>query len=170
MKLAECLKIEFRNVQSTFAQAPDQPCMFYFPRRHSRSSDSQVDCFQHTKSIWCSECKWCHASTSFTCPCGIAWHKCTVHFSAPSRMGVHNRPVQPVRGNKRLPPVAAAVSSKRLAILEPNMLTRACIGPRLAARFPHLVSEESPPPGSHHISQDCPRDHHHDRTLSPTHM
>ena len=169
MKLAECLRNEFRIVQSKFAQVPDQPCLFYCPNRHSRISDAQFDCFQHTKSIWCSECKGCHASTSFTCPCGVAWHRCTVHFSAPSRMGVHNKPVQPERGNKRPPHVAAAVSSKRLAILEPNMLTRACIGPRLAARFPHLVSGESLPSGTHSSIQDCPGDLiQQSRTLSPT--
>ena len=33
VKLAECLRNEFRLVQSTFAQAPDQPCLFLLPQQ-----------------------------------------------------------------------------------------------------------------------------------------
>ena len=170
MKLAECIRSEFRFVQSKFAQVPDQPCLFYCPNNHARASDMQFDCFNCTKSIWCSDCKGCHSSTSYTCSCGIAWHTCTVHFAAASQTRVLNKPVQPERGQKRPLPIAASASAKRRATLEPNLLNRACLGPRLAARFPHLVSGE-PQPRSTHSHEDCPRDQQHSlhRTLSPTH-
>ena len=160
MKLSECIKKEFRNVQSNFSQVPDQPCFFRCPSMHPKSADDQFDCFLCTKSIWCSACKSSHASSSFKCTCGLTWHKCKLHFSAPSRTCMVSKPARTTNLPKRPAPIDAAQSAKRLAKLETTIMQRACIGPTLAARFPHLVSVGNRPHDTYATSQESPGVHH----------
>ena len=57
VSLSDVLKAELSDVQSTFAQVPDQPCCFVCPTGHPRPSNSQFDVHNVAKSIWCSACK-----------------------------------------------------------------------------------------------------------------
>ena len=157
MRLAECMKQELRIVQTEFAHVPDQPCFFRCPSMHTKSADDQFDCFACTKSIWCSLCKSSHASSSYRCPCGITWHRCRIHFSAPSQMSMVSRPARTTTLPKRPAPIDAAQSARRLARIETTLLQRACVGPTLAARFPHLVSEVNRPRNTYTTSQESPR-------------
>ena len=133
IKLSEQLRHDLVSVQTEFAQAPDQPCSFFCPNGHFRSSDAQLDCFNVTKSIWFTQCRGCHASTAWKCPCNIAWHKCFKHFSCPSLVSAV-APKKAARGSKRPAAVPNETSATSLRRLEPNTPSRACLGPRLAAR------------------------------------
>ena len=157
MKLSECIKQELRIVQSEFAHEPDQPCFFRCPSMHTKSADDQFDCFSCTKSVWCSSCKSSHASSSYKFPCGITWHRCRINFSAPSQTSMVSRPARSTNMPKRPAPVDAAQSARRLAKIETTLLQRACVGPTLAARFPHLVSVGNRPLDTCTTSQESPR-------------
>ena len=160
IRLAESFRCDLCTVQAIFAQAPDQPCSFNCPNNHSRSSDSQFDCFNIAKSILCTPCRGCHASSSWTCPCGLAWHKCSTHFACPS-VSSSSTPSVPARGRKRPAAVTSEMSATNWRRLEPDTPSRVCLGPRLAARFPHLVSGTGQhsthtttrtDPGTHHAT------------------
>ena len=143
MKLAEQLRLAIGSVQSTFAQVPDQPCSLFCPKGHSKPSASQFDCFNISKSVWCTQCKGCHASTAWKCPCGLPWHTCSIHFSSPM-LSNRSTTVTTARGIKRPAPVPREVSATSLRRLEPDTPSKVCLGPRLAAKFPHLVNANLP--------------------------
>ena len=106
VQFADALKSDLGIVQANFAQVPSQPCSFRCPRDHHRPSDSQFDCYNLSKSIWCASCKGCHAATAWRCPCNLPWHKCAVHFVFPLMLYSANRVVQ-----------RAARSAQRLLVL-----------------------------------------------------
>ena len=155
VSLSEALKIDLCSVQSTYAQVPDQPCSFLCPRGHPRSSDSQFDSYNVSKSIWCASCKGCHAATAWQCPCKIAWHNCPIHFVYPA-CAVQNCQRSTALGTKRPAAVNPETSARSLRRLEPSIATRACLGPRLAARFPHLASESEQPQHIHNTARTDP--------------
>ena len=126
IRLAESFRRELGTVQAIFAQVPDQPCSFCCPNNHPRSSDSQFDCFNIAKSIWCTPCRGCHASSSWTGPCGLAWHRCPTHFARPSISSTSTQTV-PARGRKRPAAVTSDVSATTLRRLEPDTPSRVCL-------------------------------------------
>ena len=137
---------------------PSQPCSFVCPSNHPRLSDSQFDSYNVSKSIWCSSCKGCHASTAWQCPCKLAWHKCPIHFSFPAH--TMQRPnLSRTRGTKRPAPVSASQSATLLRRLEPDIPSRACLGPRLAARFPHLANGNARQQQMQHDGSTAPGPH-----------
>ena len=113
------------------------------PQGHPRFSNNQICAFDVTKSIWCFGCKASHSSMSWKCSCKTIWHLCPIHFSS---CMVANSAVTTTatvsRGNKRPAAASSAASARKLARLEPNVASRLCLSPALAAKFPHLVNRE----------------------------
>ena len=93
--------------------------------------------------IWLSQFGALHAEAA-TPPLRISvpvviWHKCSVHFCSPT-IAARAASSSQHRGQKRPAAVSSEASARTLRRLEPNTPSRACLGPRLAARFPHLVN------------------------------
>ena len=130
-----------------------------------RISNTQFDVHNVAKSIWCGSCKGCHASTAWKCQCSEPWHRCCVHFCAPTS-NVQQHVTPSTRGHRRPAVVDVQVSARKFLRLEPSIASRVILTPRLAARFPHLVTRGAKA-NTHAAHQDWPKDPMEQRTQSP---
>ena len=85
IEVSECIKHKCAVQQATFVEITAHPGAvdFLCPKGHARSAYDQFDPHNVRKSAWCSKFAGCHASTSWQCPCGRAWHNCPDHFGVP---------------------------------------------------------------------------------------
>ena len=141
--LATKLKFELRIVNCILAQVPDQPCCYFCPQGHRRTSNNQFSAFDITKSIWCYECRSSHSATSWKCSCNSVWHTGPIHFSSCMvAQSANTNAGNTNRGNRRPIALSSSESARKLARLEPSMASKLCLPPSLAAKFPHLVNRE----------------------------
>ena len=104
------------------------------PMGHPKLATFPFDPHNAAKPVWCSTCSKPYVGAKWVCSCHRVWSTCAIHFPLASD-------TTPRHLGKRKPPRAfseheAATKFRRL---EPVM-RRDIIGPRLAARFPHLIS------------------------------
>eukprot|EP00973_Karenia_brevis_P018012 2474442-Karenia_brevis.AAC.1 len=80
-----------------------------------------------------------YSGTHWTCACRTIWYNCPQHLPSTSPARV------PQRLKRSTPRTNSAEEARRkLQRLEPNIASRPCLGPILAARFNHLVEETTP--------------------------
>ena len=154
MTLSECMKSCLSVQKASFVVPPPPPSevKFFCPAGHPRSAFDQFDPHNIRKSVWCSICAGCHASSSWRCPCDRAWHNCPDHFGIPILFAA--TPPPKARAPKRPTPATAAASASKLARLEPSFASRTILSPGLAKRFPHLIDAPTAVGSYNYIDDD----------------
>ena len=98
--------------------------------------------------IWCTTCKKSWSVRKWACPCGVPWCDCSSHLdvlcpasrkkrSATARDQLPTKPMTDIEAGRKLVDIEGQLPPSRL-----------CLGPKLAARFGHLLCAAKKPPPS----------------------
>ena len=109
---------------------------YFCPHGHSRPASLQLSLIDMPRMIWCTVCKTSFSSNSWTCSCGITWHNCchVHHPPLSSRVKRGTGTTFSCRAS------SAEDSERHLQRLEPGIVSRALMGPKLSARFHILLA------------------------------
>eukprot|EP00973_Karenia_brevis_P063312 8800929-Karenia_brevis.AAC.1 len=130
---------------------PGKPTAFCCPQGHTRPAGPPFNPLKPGKQVWCNRCARPVAGCQWVCVCGKVWSTCSEHFSSalpppPSSSSSSSDqpqpphpPVQSIRPDHVHPTTAEDAQLQRL---EPHRASRLVLGPKMAARFPHLQFRE----------------------------
>ena len=117
-----------------FTARPSAEVASKCPHRPRRLASFPFDPYRLSKSICCQSCRARFSSHKWTCPCDKSWHHCTLDFpvlcdaARPRNLSSH-----------AIAPRSATESARALGQLETNLTNRPLMGPKLAAKFGHLL-------------------------------
>ena len=117
---------------------------FTCPKGHERLATVPPFDPVHPKGIvWCSKCRHSWTVKKWTCPCNIPWVDCPRHMDVQQESTRKRR--RDSKASSAKPMTDHQAQHKLLKMEGPALTQRLCLGPKLAARFAHLITEKMNP-------------------------
>eukprot|EP00973_Karenia_brevis_P010610 1437580-Karenia_brevis.AAC.1 len=147
-ELTEALR-QSTSASNCEVRHPRPPSPTVFACTHcgkTRRASPPFHVHEATKAIWCRVCRVGVHGSGWICLCGKVWHHCSKHFSSPLASLDDAPPPRTHQAGSSQSDVSRGSGTNRaeaqLEKLEPHKVSKLCLGPKLANKFPRLVNKQ----------------------------